>query len=86
MHDLDTELTIVAVGSGDCSGISVFLALTGPVDQGKWEGVAPFSLFGDSNGNHEGGLLDEGTYEISAFPYGLPDSSGLTHTFTLQDV
>lgn len=82
--DLNNPLNVVAETHGDCAGVSVFLALTGPVSQGKWEGVAPYALFGDSSGDLEAGYLDPGEYELSAFPYGVEDENGLTIIFTLN--
>mmetsp|Transcript_36320 Transcript_36320/g.51368 ORF Transcript_36320/g.51368 Transcript_36320/m.51368 type:complete len:120 (+) Transcript_36320:702-1061(+) len=84
--DLNTELTVVATTSGPCVGVSVFLALTGPVDQGKWESFEPYCLFGDDGANYrEGGYFDAGTYEIAAFPYNVDDENGLTMSFTLSN-
>ncbi len=55
---------------------SVFLELTGPVQNTRTEGVAPYALFGDESGNYLGKLLPVGNYTISATPYSGSRLSG----------
>ncbi|RNC90255.1 MAG: PKD domain-containing protein [Allomuricauda sp.] len=60
---------------------SVFLELTGPVQNTRGESVAPYALFGDVSGDYLGELLPLGNYTISATPYsgfGLTGTQGAT--------
>lgn len=56
---------------------SVFLELTGPVQNTRGESVAPYALFGDVSGDYLGEFLPLGNYTINATPYG---GFGLTGT------
>ena len=55
---------------------SVFLKLRGPVNSSKTENVAPYALFGDSNGDYSGRTLPNGDYTINAIPYTLSGRNG----------
>ena len=55
---------------------SVQLVLTGPVANTRNENIAPYALFGDSNGNYAGQVFSTGSYNISATPYSANFSSG----------
>ncbi|WP_258422492.1 Ig-like domain-containing protein, partial [Aquiflexum gelatinilyticum] len=55
---------------------SVFISLTGPITASRTENGAPYSLFGDSNGNYSGRNLPAGTYTLSAIPYSGSNRSG----------
>ncbi len=51
---------------------SVRLTLTGPIGINRNEGVAPYSLFGDNNGNISGVPFPSGTYSLNANPASGP--------------
>ncbi len=55
---------------------SVFLSLSGPVNRTITENVAPYALFGDSNGNYAGSLFPVGSYTITATAYSSPNRNG----------
>ncbi|MCH6236797.1 Ig-like domain-containing protein [Cognataquiflexum rubidum] len=55
---------------------SVFISLTGPINASRTENGAPYTLFGDSNGNYNGRTLPLGTYNLSAIPYSGSNRSG----------
>ena len=48
---------------------SVFLQLSGPVNNTRTENVAPYALFGDSSGNYFGNELPIGEYVMTATAY-----------------
>ena len=56
---------------------SVFLQLTGPVQQNKNENVAPYALFGDVSGDYSGEFLPVGNYTLSATPFSGRNQSGI---------
>jgi uncharacterized protein YjdB len=69
---------------------SVFLKLRGPVNSSRTENVAPYALFGDSNGNYNGRPLSKGNYTINAIPYTLSGRNGeegddLTVSFSIVE-
>ena len=55
---------------------SVSIALSGPVNKTQIENVAPYALFGDSNGNYAGQALPLGYYTITAIAYSGSNLSG----------
>ena len=55
---------------------SVLIQLSGPVNNNRTESVAPFALFGDSNGNYYGQPLLEGNYTLSATAYSQANLGG----------
>jgi hypothetical protein len=52
---------------------TVAVSIDGPVTVSRTEGVAPYSAFGDQNGNFLGQSLPPGRYRITAF---ASDSNG----------
>ncbi|WP_317196481.1 PKD domain-containing protein [Robertkochia flava] len=59
----------VAVGS-------VVLTISGAVNYNRVESVAPYALFGDSNGNYFGQSMPAGNYTLTAVPYALSGAGG----------
>lgn len=55
---------------------SVSLNISGPVNNTRTESVAPYALFGDSNGNYEGVQFPLGTYTVTATPYSTANLGG----------
>lgn len=55
---------------------SVYLELTGTTSATRVENVAPYALFGDSNGNYFGQTLGTGSYTIKATAYSGSNLSG----------
>ncbi|MET7030280.1 PKD domain-containing protein [Sediminicola luteus] len=67
---------------------SVRLTLSGPVNNGRTENVAPYALFGDSSGNYSGLPFPLGNYTMTATAYSGSNLSGsnlgsLTQTFSI---
>ncbi|WP_082591062.1 PKD domain-containing protein [Sediminicola sp. YIK13] len=67
---------------------SVRLTLSGPVNNGRTENVAPYALFGDSGGNYSGVPFPLGNYTMTATAYSGSNLSGsnlgsLTQTFSI---
>ncbi|MCS4434334.1 fibronectin type III domain-containing protein [Aquiflexum gelatinilyticum] len=56
---------------------SVAISISGPVSATITENVAPYALFGDSNGNYNGRILPEGSYSLEAVPYSEPNFGGI---------
>lgn len=64
---------------------SVSLNISGPVNNTRTENVAPYTLFGDSNGNYAGVQFPLGTYTVSATPYSTANLGGTAgQPLTLQ--
>lgn len=66
---------------------SVFLSLSGPVNATRTENGAPYTLFGDNNGDFTGRLLPNGNYILSATAYSGANRTGTigpTSTITFQ--
>ena len=57
--------------------LSVRLQLTGPIDQNQVEGVAPYALFGDQNGNFAGSAVILGDYSIDMTAYNQANGGGV---------
>jgi hypothetical protein len=55
---------------------SVYMTLSGPVNRTITENVAPYALFGDSNGNYSGRTLPVGTYTLTARAHSLSGRRG----------
>ena len=72
---LNSALNIRANVSGE-EVQSVEMMLSGPINRNWTEHQAPFSLFGDQEGDYYGGTFAEGTYILSATPYSGVNSSG----------
>ncbi|WP_055393149.1 BspA family leucine-rich repeat surface protein [Flagellimonas eckloniae] len=68
INDLPTtNLNIRAEATEDVE--STLLQITGSFTNTRKENVAPYTFFGDGNGNYYGRILSEGDYNISATPY-----------------
>lgn len=70
---------------------SVAFELQGPLKYSHVENVAPFTLFGDSDGDYYGKILPEGFYTLTATPYSLPNKKGekgeaRTIQFSVEDL
>ncbi|MCH6236796.1 LamG-like jellyroll fold domain-containing protein [Cognataquiflexum rubidum] len=64
---------------------SVFISLSGPVNETRTENGAPYALFGDSNGIYSGKTLPNGNYTLSAIAYSGSFRSGTVGpTTTIQ--
>ena len=59
---------------------SVFLTLSGPVNASTTENVAPYALFGDTNGNYKGRTLPIGNYTMTATAYSGTNRGGIAGT------
>jgi uncharacterized protein YjdB len=59
---------------------SVAISISGPISATITENVAPYALFGDSNGNYNGRILSEGSYSLEAVPYSEPNFGGIKGT------
>jgi hypothetical protein len=55
---------------------SVYLVLNGTTNRSRVENVAPYTLFGDSNGNYFNGSLPVGSYSLTATAYSGTNLSG----------
>jgi uncharacterized protein YjdB len=55
---------------------SVFISISGPINATRTEGVAPYALFGDQNGNYIGRSLPAGAYTLTATAYSGTNRSG----------
>ncbi len=85
LNDLPTQnLNIRTNASGSPSFVGT--TLTGPVNQNRTEGTAPFSLFGDLNGNYVAAQLPAGNYTLTGTPAknGVEGTS-LTVNFSIVD-
>ena len=81
------EISINANTNSYATG-SVHFELSGPVSYTRVENVAPFTLFGDFEGDYYGQILPVGNYTLTATPYGGKNSKGkigkaLTIDFTM---
>ena len=80
------EISINANTNSYATG-SVHFELSGPVSYTRVENVAPFTLFGDFEGDYYGQILPVGIYTLVATPYregekGIP----LTIQFSIADI
>lgn len=65
---------------------SVTLNLSGATQKTQTEGVAPYALWGDSNGDYNAGALSAGDHTLTATPkVGSTTGSPLTVNFTVYD-
>jgi poly-gamma-glutamate capsule biosynthesis protein CapA/YwtB (metallophosphatase superfamily) len=55
---------------------SVFMTLSGPLNRSTTENVAPYALFGDSNGNFNGRTLPLGNYTLTSQAYSGTNRNG----------
>lgn len=83
-----TNLNIRAEASSDVE--SVFLQISGDLNNTRKENIEPFALFGDSSGNYSGRNFGVGSYGLSATPYTEDNLNGtmgtpLSLTFTIDD-
>ncbi|WP_113922614.1 HYR domain-containing protein [Cognataquiflexum aquatile] len=67
---------------------SVFITISGPLNRTITENVAPYALFGDTNGNYSGRSLPAGTYTVTARAFSMTKRRGTagtvsTITFTI---
>ena len=70
---------------------SVAFKLEGPLSYSRVENVAPFTLFGDLDGDFYGQILPEGSYTLTATPFSQPNKMGeegesLTIQFSVEDL
>lgn len=70
---------------------SVAFELQGPLSYVRIENVAPYTLFGDFEGDYYGKILPIGFYTLTATPYSLPNKQGdkgesLTIQFSVEDL
>ncbi|WP_157370291.1 fibronectin type III domain-containing protein [Aquiflexum balticum] len=56
---------------------SLFMSITGPITHSTTENVAPYALFGDSNGNYSGRPFSTGDYTLTATPYQEANKGGM---------
>lgn len=89
-EDIGTGINIVANTIPENTG-SVRFSLSGPVERNSTENVAPYTLFGDFNGEFFGRELIEGEYTLTVTPYSGPDRTGergeaLSLSFTVEAV
>ncbi|MGF1559210.1 MAG: PKD domain-containing protein, partial [Flavobacteriaceae bacterium] len=56
---------------------SVGMSLVGPLSTTRIEGVAPYALYGDINGNYNGVAFPIGNYSVSAIAYSGSNLSGV---------
>jgi PKD repeat protein len=56
---------------------SVFFSLTGPVVRNINENIAPYAIFGDTNGNYSGQALPLGNYTLTATAYSGASQTGV---------
>lgn len=79
------SFSVVAETSGDVDNVK--LALKGPVTAYATEGLADYSLFGDSNGDYVGETLLPGDYTLTAKPYAGNGAEGkpFTIAFTVAE-
>ncbi|MFK7958792.1 MAG: ThuA domain-containing protein [Lysobacterales bacterium] len=69
---------------------SIEFTLTGPVATTRVENVAPYSLFGDTNGNFAGETLNPGNYLLQVSAFGQANAAGdalatVTVSFTVTN-
>ncbi|WP_162558687.1 PKD domain-containing protein [Robertkochia solimangrovi] len=87
MIDLDLIASGVNIRANTNPAVvgSVVMNLSGTVTTSATESVAPYALFGDSNGNYNVGALPEGSYTLSAVPYTNSGGQGTAGTgLTIQ--
>ena len=87
LSNLPTTFFNIRANATDNAG-SVVINLTGGLTSQRNENVAPFALFGDTNGNYSGNQLPVGSYTVTAVPYGGSGGTGqigesLSISFTL---
>lgn len=56
---------------------SVKMEIDGSISSSRIENFAPYSLFGDSDGNFNTQLLPSGTYQLTATPFSEADGQGI---------
>ncbi len=82
LNNLPTQnLNIRAEATADVE--SVQLELSGMMTATRKENVAPYALFGDSNGNYNGSEFPQGSYALKATPYSennLGGTEGISRT------
>ena len=71
----NTSLNIRADFAG-LNVASVGFVLTGQINRNLTENVAPYALFGDTNGNYRGRKLAKGIYNLKVSAYSGPNRSG----------
>ncbi|MEM6936163.1 MAG: ThuA domain-containing protein [Pseudomonadota bacterium] len=70
---------------------SVRFTLTGPVSESRTENVAPYTLFGDSNGDFAGAVMLTGSYALRVEAFASANASGqvladVTVNFSVSDL
>ncbi len=76
IQDLGFSLFSIEASNVPAGTNSVRLQLTGPLVQDQTENVAPYTLFGDSNGDFAGATIIEGVYQLTLTAFDGANAAG----------